>query len=53
MSSSLPPGTAARAHRALDTLHSLTYFVREADEQYAAIGLRPGRTRGNLAGNQN
>ena len=43
MSSSLPPGTAARAHRALDTLHSMTYFVREADEQYAAIGLRPGR----------
>ena len=43
MSSSLPPGTAARAHRALDTLHSLTYFVREADEQYAAIGLRSGR----------
>jgi len=43
MSSSLTPGTAARAHRALDTLHSLTYFVPEADEEYVALGLRPGR----------
>jgi len=43
MSSSLAAGTAARVHRALDPLHSLTYFVPEADEEYAAIGLRPGR----------
>jgi len=43
MTSSLTPGTAGRAHRALDTLHSLTYFVPEADEEFAAIGLRPGR----------
>jgi len=37
------PGIAARAHRALDTLHALVYFVPEADEEYTAIGLRPGR----------
>src|SRR4051794_28925977 len=43
MTSSLTPGTAGRAHRALDTLHALTYFVPEADEEYAVIGLRPGR----------
>ena len=32
-----------RAHRALETLHSMIYFAPEADEEYAAIGLRPGR----------
>lgn len=34
---------AARAHRATDLLHSLVYFVPEGDEEYAAIGLKPGR----------
>jgi hypothetical protein len=43
VTTTLLPGTAARAHRALDTLHALTYFVPEADEEYGAIGLRPGR----------
>ncbi len=43
MSASLAPGVAARAHRALDTLHALTYFVPEADEELTAVGLRPGR----------
>ena len=33
---------SARAHRATDSLHSLVYFVPEAQEQYVAIGLRPG-----------
>ena len=33
---------AARAHRATESLHSLIYFVPEAQEQYVAIGLRPG-----------
>ena len=43
MTSSLLPGTAGRAHRALDTLHALTYFVPEADEEFGALGLRAGR----------
>ncbi|MGN6609195.1 MAG: SCO6745 family protein [Jatrophihabitans sp.] len=34
---------AGRAHRATDTLHSLIYFVPEADEEFSAVGLRPGR----------
>jgi hypothetical protein len=33
---------SGRAHRATDSLHSLVYFVPEAQEQYVAIGLRPG-----------
>jgi len=33
---------AARAHRATDSLHSLVYFCPEAQEEYTAIGLRPG-----------
>lgn len=43
MTPSLAPGVAARAHRALDTLHALTYFVPEADEELTGVGLRPGR----------
>jgi hypothetical protein len=34
---------AGRAHRAIDSLHSLVYFAPEAEQQYTAIGLRPGR----------
>lgn len=33
---------AAPAHRATDSLHSLIYFAPEAQEQYTAIGMRPG-----------
>ncbi|MDP9093782.1 MAG: hypothetical protein M3N95_12835 [Actinomycetota bacterium] len=41
--STLAAGVAARAHRATDALHSLIYFVPEADEEFVAVGLRPGR----------
>ena len=34
---------AGRAHRATEALHSLIYFAPEAEQQYTAIGLRPGR----------
>jgi hypothetical protein len=34
---------AGRAHRAIETLHSLVYFVPEAEAEYVATGLRPGR----------
>lgn len=43
MTAELPAGVAARAHRALDSLHALVYFVPEADEEFTAVGLRPGR----------
>ena len=33
----------ARAHRSLDSLHALIYFAPEADEEFTAVGLRPGR----------
>jgi hypothetical protein len=39
----LPPGLAGRAHRALDSLHAVMYFVPEAEEELTGIGLRPGR----------
>ena len=39
----LPAGVAARAHRATEPLHSLVYFVPEADMELTAVGLRPGR----------
>jgi len=39
----VPTSLAARAHRATDALHSLIYFCPEAEQQYTAIGLRPGR----------
>ena len=42
-----PPGVdarlAARAHRAVEPLHSHHYFSPELDEHLAATGLRPGR----------
>lgn len=43
MSTQPAPGVAGRAHRATDPLHSLIYFVPEAEQEYTAIGLRPGR----------
>lgn len=39
----MPTPFAARAHRATESLHSLVYFVPEAERQFTAIGLRPGR----------
>ena len=39
----LQSGVAARAHRATDSLHSMIYFCPEAEEEFTAIGLRPGR----------
>lgn len=43
MPSALPAGSAARANRAIDTLHAFIYFVPEAEEEWVAVGLRPGR----------
>jgi hypothetical protein len=37
------PALVARAHRAVEPLHSQLYFAREHDERLAALGLRPGR----------
>jgi hypothetical protein len=34
---------AQRSHRALESLHSLTYFAPETEERLTACGLRPGR----------
>ena len=34
---------AGRAHRATEPLHSLIYFAAEAEEEFVAVGLRPGR----------
>jgi hypothetical protein len=42
MSSDFAAAVAARAHRATDSLHSLVYFCPEGQEEYTAIGLRPG-----------
>jgi hypothetical protein len=39
----LDPGLVARAHRAIEPLHSHLYFAPEHDEGFAAIGLKPGR----------
>jgi hypothetical protein len=41
--SALEPGAIARAHRAVEPLHSHMYFAPEHDERFNAIGLRPGR----------
>lgn len=41
--SALDPRDVARAHRAVEPLHSHLYFAPEHDEHFAAIGLRPGR----------
>ncbi|MFN2518503.1 MAG: hypothetical protein ABR604_05565 [Jatrophihabitantaceae bacterium] len=43
MSTRPVPSVAGRAHRATDPLHSLIYFVPEAEQEYVAVGLRPGR----------
>src|SRR3954449_1672287 len=39
----LEPGTAGRAHRAVEPLHSHTYFAPEHDATFSVLGLRPGR----------
>ena len=41
--SALDPKQIARAHRAVEPLHSHLYFAPEHDEHLSAIGLRPGR----------
>jgi hypothetical protein len=43
MSAEPPAGVAARANRALDSLHAMLYFAPEADEELSNVGLRPGR----------
>jgi hypothetical protein len=37
------PRLVARAHRAVEPLHSQVYFAPEHDEHLSAVGLRPGR----------
>src|SRR4051812_48359899 len=39
----LEPGTAGRAHRAVEPLHAHLYFAPEHDERFSALGLKPGR----------
>jgi hypothetical protein len=39
----LDPKAVARAHRAVEPLHSHLYFAPEHDERFAALGLKPGR----------
>jgi hypothetical protein len=39
----LDPALVARAHRAIEPLHSHLYFAPEHDQGFAAIGLKPGR----------
>ncbi|MPQ98452.1 hypothetical protein GB931_11095 [Modestobacter sp. I12A-02628] len=39
----LEPKLVARAHRAVEPLHSHVYFAPETDEHLVAAGLRPGR----------
>jgi hypothetical protein len=41
--SGLDPAVVARAHRAIEPLHSQMYFAPEHDERFSALGLRPGR----------
>jgi hypothetical protein len=41
--SGLDPALVARAHRAVEPLHSHMYFAPEHDETFGALGLRPGR----------
>jgi len=42
-SAALDPALVARAHRAVEPLHSHHYFSPEHDAGYAALGLKPGR----------
>src|SRR6476620_4364519 len=39
----MDPASVARAHRAVEPLHSHLYFAPEHDAGFAAIGLKPGR----------
>jgi hypothetical protein len=39
----LDPAMVARAHRAIEPLHSHLYFAPEHDERFSALGLKPGR----------
>src|SRR3954462_14568531 len=39
----LDPAVVARAHRAIEPLHSHMYFAPEHDERFSALGLKPGR----------
>src|SRR3954470_7015642 len=39
----LEPGTAGRAHRAVEPLHAHLYFAPENDERVSALGVKPGR----------
>jgi hypothetical protein len=39
----LEPAAVARAHRAIEPLHSHLYFAPEHDERFSALGLKPGR----------
>ena len=41
--SALDPKDVARAHRAVEPLHSHLYFAPEHDEYLSGVGLRPGR----------
>jgi hypothetical protein len=41
--SALDPAVVSRAHRAVEPLHAHMYFAPEHDEQFGAIGLKPGR----------
>jgi hypothetical protein len=41
--SGLDPAVVARAHRAVEPLHSHMYFAPEHDAGFSALGLRPGR----------
>jgi hypothetical protein len=38
-----PPPIVARAHRSVETLHAMSYFAPEVEEELTAVGLRPGR----------
>jgi hypothetical protein len=39
----MEPNDARRMWRSLETYHGMIYFVAEGSEEYAAIGLEPGR----------
>jgi hypothetical protein len=39
----LDPAMVARAHRAIEPLHSHLYFAPEHDERFSGLGLKPGR----------
>src|SRR3954451_19764731 len=39
----LEPGTAGRAHRAVEPLHAHLYLAPAHDQRFSALGLKPGR----------